>query len=223
MKKKHPQFILAMKADTLNSLPQGLSQVSLASFVINAVPDLIIREREQLETDEAYRQILPYVCVATKDDEVTKFMTYRRNKGVGESRLAGKVSIGFGGHIDLADVAHDNSVIDLFQTIGANASRELAEELRFEGFGEGDEIAMFDNGLILDHSNEVGRVHVGVALTALVPTGAQVFSNEAELELIGWHTASELLKSDFNLEPWSRFMLESFAANGVEAEEVEPA
>ena len=36
MQKKHPQFILAMAAGSLNTLPEGLSQVSMASFVQNA-------------------------------------------------------------------------------------------------------------------------------------------------------------------------------------------
>lgn len=223
MQKKHPQFILAMAAGSLNTLPEGLSQVSMASFVQNANSDLVIRERAQLEQDEAYRQIIPYVCVVIASEDKTLFVPYRRNQGVGESRLAGKVSVGFGGHIDLADIVHQDSVVDLFQTIGNAASRELGEELTFEG-ATSEEISMFDNGLLIDNSNEVGRVHLGVVLTALLPEGLSVKSNEEELEVMAPMTASELLESGLELEPWTKIVLEAVvAATAAAAEEVEPA
>jgi predicted NUDIX family phosphoesterase len=219
MQKKHPQFILAMAAGSLNTLPEGLSQVSMASFVQNANSDLIIRERAQLEQDEAYRQIIPYVCLAVADEEKTVFIPYRRNQGVGESRLAGKVSVGFGGHIDLADIVHQDSVVDLFQTIGNAATRELGEELIFEG-ASSEEISMFDNGLLIDNSNEVGRVHVGVILTALLPKGMTVKANEEELEVLAPMTATELLESGLELEPWTKIVLEAVVENTKLVEEV---
>lgn len=209
--KKHPQHILAIPDSCIDHVPTGMNATGLADFVEFAQDHLIIRQRAGLEEDTAFRQIIPYVCLATQLDGKTLFYPYVRNKGVGEERLVGNVSVGFGGHIDLADVQHNESVIDLFQTIGAAATRELSEELKFGGETTA-EIAMFDNGLLVDDSNDVGLVHLGVVLTALVPYGVEVTSNEPELELMAPMSASDLLASDLPLENWTRLVLESVVA-----------
>lgn len=78
--------------------------------------------------------------------------------------------------------------------------------------------------MLIDNSNEVGRVHLGVVLTALLPEGLSVKSNEEELEVMAPMTASELLESGLELEPWTKIVLEAVvAATAAAAEEVEPA
>lgn len=219
--KKHPQYILAVTNESLaDDLQQGMNIVSLNTFVAKAEDNLVIKQRAKLEQEPEFRQIIPYVCVATQRDDKLYFWPYRRTETSGEVRLQSNVSIGFGGHIDLADVMHDdNSVIDLLQTIGNAASRELSEELSLAGAGE--EINLFDNGVLIDDSNEVGKVHLGVVLTAILPNSVTPTSKEDALEVLPAMSARELLDSSLPLEPWTHIVLESIVK--VEAKEVEPA
>lgn len=217
--KKHPQYILAVTSDSLGDLQQGMNIISLNTFVAKAEDNLVIKQRAKLEQEPEFRQIIPYVCVATQRDDKLHFWPYRRTETSGEARLQGNVSIGFGGHIDLVDVMHDNSVIDLFQTIGNAAARELGEELDLAGAGE--EVNLFDNGVLIDDSNEVGKVHLGAVLTAILPNGVTPTSKEDALEVLPAMSARELLDSGLPLESWTRIILESIVK--VEVKEVEPA
>lgn len=218
--KKHPQYILAVTNESLaGDLQQGMNIVSLNTFVAKAEDNLVIKQRAKLEQEPEFRQIIPYVCVATQRDDKLRFWPYRRTETSGEARLQGNVSIGFGGHIDLVDVMDDNSVIDLFQTIGNAAARELGEELDLAGAGE--EVNLFDNGILIDDSNEVGKVHLGVVLTAILPQNVTPTSKEDALEVLPAMSARELLDSGLPLEPWTRIILESIVK--VEVKEGEPA
>ena len=55
--------------------------------------------RSQAESDEKYKQIIPYVII-THD---AKYLCYVRGKRAGEARLLGQMSIGIGGHINPGD------------------------------------------------------------------------------------------------------------------------
>lgn len=215
---KHPQSILAVRTkeivEVLN-LKEGMNACPLVGFTTAAQNSLVIAQREQLEKDETCLQILPYMLIVkASPKKPTKFKAYRRGKGVGESRLSGNVSIGFGGHVDLADVEHEESVINLHQTIMRAAVREVAEELIFDRHpdSDSDDLDIFDVGLILDSSNEVGRVHLGVVLGVLLPEGNDCVTAEEELEDMPFLTADELLSSGLPLENWTRIALEFFKA-----------
>jgi len=219
---KHSEYILAVDAvydNMVSGLEQGLSQIGLGDFCEAVAGSLVIRQRRFLETCSDYRQILPYVLLTQqREDGSTVFIPYFRAKGVGEERLLGNVSVGFGGHIDLADVVFTNdSIINLNQTIMTNVSRELSEELTMSSGGV--DLPVYDIGLIADDSNEVGKVHLGICLMMQLPAGVVVTANEPSLEIIEPMTAKELLdKYSDKLENWSRIVLEKFAGLGrVEA------
>lgn len=205
-----PQFILAVSSafDAKAELKPGMNMISLDQFIASAQSLLAIRERDHLEQDPNYRQIIPYVILAKKvGGSSHKFVPYVRTSQSGEERLRGNISIGFGGHVDLADVAQENSVINLAQTIGMAVGRELAEEVKI--FSESQDMPVFDNGLLIDDSNEVGKVHLGVVLTVVLREDAVITSNEDALEVLAPMTARELLESGLPLENWSRIFLES--------------
>ena len=206
-----PEFILAIKDSSFEGkLDQGMNSVSLNLFALMSQKDLIIGQREALETDPTYRQIIPYICLAkTGENGETLFYPYVRTKVSGEERLKGNVSIGFGGHIDLADVAHEDSIINLLETVGAAAARELEEEVDLSGGGEESSVDLFDNGLLIDDSNEVGKVHIGVVLTAMIPKEINPSSKEEALELLEPMTARQLLDSGLPVENWTKIVLES--------------
>lgn len=221
MSVKHPQFILAMDAAALAAYPHqynaGFDPVHWAE---QAQGHLVIRQRAQLENEPAFRQILPYV-VFVKDTpgQERRFAAYRRGKGVGESKLMGNASIGFGGHIDLGDVRQENSVVLLGLTIANAAEREIKEEVDFFGATGGIvqlslTVSLEDaQALILDNSNEVGRVHMGLVIFKQLPEPvATVGTRESELESLGLLTAQELLNTGDPLENWTRLILEHEAA-----------
>lgn len=223
--KKHPQFILAATKlffDAFKAKQESQSSIfeyNYTELLEDIQSHLIIGERHSLELNSDYRQILPYVIVRENDGSgVTKYVTYRRTSKVGEQRLAGNVSIGFGGHIDLSDIVYDNkSVISLSATIQSAAMREYAEELELidSSVVETENTTEYYKGdfiigelLILDDSNSVGKVHAGFIMIVDLPLNCKMTTVEEELESLPSMTAQELLSSDLPLENWTKIYLE---------------
>lgn len=223
VKKKHPVAILAMDQAYFAQHPQfgaGLTRYPAKLWVKEAQSHLLIREREMLEQEPQYRQILPYVFIrqlnATGD---YVYQVYRRTNKVGESRLAGNASAGFGGHIDLADIVFNESIIDLLATIFDAVDREVTEEIKAISPEHQPELSAavvsFDDCFILDDTNEVGTVHVGVVMTIDLPPGIDVICAENELTSAQPMTAKELLASDLPLENWTRIYMEAQVAKAA--------
>ena len=128
-----------------------------AQVYLNELMDYkMLVPRSKCETDEGFLQLIPYIAVVCGD----YVMAYQRVKA-GESRLDGKWSIGFGGHINDGDDSYFDGAV-----------REGREELTgFRAECLGPAI-----GFIYDSSNPVGRVHLGVlhvydfAKSPVVPT-----------------------------------------------------
>ncbi len=219
--KKHPQFILAMDASYFTNHPtfefkQGFNVFPSEDFIKEAQSHLVIRERETLEKDPTYRQVLPYVIVRQRNsDGKILYQPYRRTSMVGESRLAGNVSIGYGGHIDYDDIATDQDtpgVVNLYQTIFLAAAREVQEELNTRDHAN---TTMFNNTpltfpgyFILDDTNEVGKVHVGVIMFLDLPDNIDLDINEEELTYMPQMTAEQLAALDLPIENWSRIFFD---------------
>lgn len=192
------------------AMVQGMNPISVEALSAVATPHLVLGCRESLEKDESNRQFILYAVPMRSNGRTGKaeFFAYRRGKGVGEGRLLGNVSVGIGGHVDLADVVHSESVINLNSTIGIALTREIKEEVKFSG-GE-CELDLFSAGLLLDDSNEVGRVHLGVVMGLLLPDHIDMDCAEPELDTLGFMTAEELLSGTYPLENWTRIVLEHF-------------
>ena len=161
-------------------------------------PKACLGVREYLETNSTVVQIIPYV-VLHKDDLISN---YRRNKGVGESRLVGKVSVGWGGHVDTSmPYTHTNPAI-YSQLIKEAIERELAEELILPV--ETNLEALVFRGLIYLDSSPVDIVHLGLVFTLpVLPTA----SKETELEFLDLADKATLLART-DLENWTRYTLE---------------
>lgn len=207
-----PQFIIGVKTKTMREdigLKNGMSPVDIQQIVHLVQPGVVIGQRDALEADESVLQIIPGLVLSQFDTSagVMKYVPFRRTKLVGESRLAGNVSVMFGGHIDLGDVIHHESVINLVPTIGQAIGREIQEEVVFSGM-DGNDLSMFSVGVLLDDSDSVGRVHMGVIMNAQLPEGATALCAEEELESMAPMSARELLDSGLPLENWTRIILE---------------
>lgn len=158
--------ILCISADTFASakLESGFTafdnqaESCLGEWLMKAT----FEDREQAETNEGLRQLIPY-CVILRDE---KFLTYFRSKKQGDERLRGQMSIGIGGHIDEEDreeCAHG----EVFTYLNG-LSRELKEELGIDVTRE--QLAGTAVGVVFNDDTEVGRVHVGIVhLIAISP------------------------------------------------------
>lgn len=233
---KHPQHILAIDKDYTDGpdemdLKQGLnpgSEESYKHWLKDAIPHLVIRQRDGLETNPKYRQILPYTIILFADGPVAdvqwkdvEVFVYQRTKKVGESRLGGNYSIGVGGHIDCVDVgAGFDSVIDLASTLNTNINREvLNEELEFS-LGDGIIVTAQSHpdlfrakhlGFVRDDSNTVGKVHLGLVNIIVVPKAMVVRCKEQELITVGKMSPKAALASGFKFENWTQILLEALS------------
>lgn len=204
-------------------------------FLQTVQSDLVIREREYLDngvtTHESrrgedgkfkkgnprYKQVLPYLIARQKQADGTMlFFPYRRTSGVGESRLAGNGSVGYGGHVDLVDIIFQNSIIDLLKTILQSLGREADEEFTVYD-ADGNKVAIdmswfsFADLFILDDSNPVGELHLGLVMYLDIPTGYVLKATEDELTHVEPATAEALLADEsFKPENWTRIYLDHF-------------
>lgn len=145
--------------------------------------------RATVETDERYRQIIPY-AVIVQGEQV--FLVKRLRAG-SEARLHDLYSVGIGGHINPADHANARDVIE-----GALA-RELREELHIGAF------AAEAVGLIHSSEGAVSRVHTGVLYKIKTPGEVHV---REQHKLRGTFATIAQLQTHFEqLESWSQIAL----------------
>jgi len=148
-------------------------------------------KRKEVETDPAYKQLIPYVIL----HHGKNIFTYRRGKLLAEKRLMGNYSIGIGGHISVNDP-------NLFgTTYEQGLQREINEEIEIKS-----KYLVRIGGLINDDSNEVGKVHFGVVhiLTLEKPL---VIPREKSINETGFWNFSDLKKSIDKFENWSKICI----------------
>ena len=158
------------------------------------------KNREDVEEDCSFLQVVPYVILKCGDD----IMFYRRGKRGGERRLTGKYSVGIGGHVCIDDVSET-----FMSTYFNGMTRELNEEIMIPGImNRGSPYTLvLPNSMILDLSTEVGRVHLGMVY--ILPVQDQrVISIDAAVENIQFRTLSYLRSGELEFENWSKFCIE---------------
>lgn len=185
---------------TSGIFPFNLNNVSPENFhFLNR--KLVDNKDNKIYQDIAYLlpQILPYITVMDTDG---KYLTYSRNGT--ETRLHGSRSLGIGGHIDIYDF-YDRD-FELFnnpiETIAQATHREFLEEINVG--------AMFDNALlnrvIVDTTNSVGKVHVGLTTTLIVER--DTIQPQEELHDPQWLTVEELKATINQYENWSKLIIQ---------------
>lgn len=211
------ESILACNAAVFEKigLKQGLNMIHVDQLIPLIQNDLVIGQREALEVDESKRQLLPGLVLTRPNVKgETTFFAYQRGKGVGEQRLAGGVTVVLGGHVDLADIVHKDSVIDVGSTLIQGVARELQEEVVFSGAADND-LGISSLGAVIDDTNAVGRVHIGLIMTAALESHVNVECAEEELETLGFFTPQELLDSGLPLENWATIICQFFVDHGL--------
>jgi len=158
------------------------------------------RPRSEVETDPGFKQLIPYMifCHTDSSGNISIFQ-YVRGKGMGESRLHHKRSIGVGGHIAIDDQRQHSD--DVYRE---GMLRELHEEVVLHTAFTEQCI-----GLINDDSTEVGSVHLGI-VHRLDVAEPNVVSNESDLIESGFMPLDELRAYKDQMESWSAISLDAF-------------
>jgi len=189
----------------------NITRNKLLTFLQESNPTFI--PREQAETDESFLQVIPYITVAAHED--TSLLAYQR-QSAGEERLAGKWSVGFGGHIDDTD-CRNHSNICVAQCLFSAAYREVFEELEFSRtWGTHIVPSLSLVGLIYTgdfrDAGQVDRVHIGVNMVLPVLRKSDVApSNETgTAPNFKWADQDELDAMHDDMELWSRVCLPSY-------------
>jgi predicted NUDIX family phosphoesterase len=155
--------------------------------------------RRHLESDFSFRQIIPYVIIRRGPS----ILTYRRSAHGSEVRLRDRLSIGVGGHVEVADAAVRNGSLCLETTLLNAARREILEEV---GIQSSDASELRWLGVLLDDTTDVSRVHLGIVGVLEIGSIAVDLADPAITE-VGDCTL-DILRSQFTqLETWSRLAL----------------
>lgn len=146
------------------------------------------KKRSELEKDPNYRQPIVYFIIQRVEGlTFTEDVLLYKRKGGGESRLEGKYSIGFGGHVEQGDEGES-----ITETLHNAYLRELEEEL------PGLDI-FFEEifGVHWTNENEVDEVHLAIFMN--VATNTKIGDIElTEGTLIGYipeTTLNNMIKS----------------------------
>lgn len=165
---------------------------------------------------ELLRQGIAYTLVFKVDHKgEVLFLVYKRTKRNGEGRLAEKLSLAPGGHIEGCDLAYykqpigdgkymKSDTIDWSKTMTKNLGRELREEVQFksppfERLGRDLGIMIPETakpiGFVMDSRVEIGYVgntHFGAIFVTSAPSDASFSMKEECNTSIGWVGAQAL-------------------------------
>jgi predicted NUDIX family phosphoesterase len=169
--------------------------------VLLAPENVSFRPRSEVEKDPNFKQLIPYMIFCyTDSDGIVRLFQYVRGKGMGESRLHSKRSVGVGGHLSLDD---QNGLTEKRDVYREGMYRELREEVILDS-----EFTESCVGLINDDNSEVGRVHLGIVhrFDLVKPN---VISNEPDLIESGFVPVEEMLRDLSGFESWSAICIEA--------------
>jgi predicted NUDIX family phosphoesterase len=156
----------------------------------------IVANRDVLEHDEGYKQIVPYIAMRVADG---RYFRYARSGG--EERLVSKYSVGVGGHANLGDVIRGACSDEI---VFWAATRELHEEFVFKNILGVDYL-----GVINSNGSPVDRVHLGIAIIVMVD-GEEWICKEPDAispDECTWRSAEELMMEYELHESWSQILI----------------
>ena len=184
------------KCDPLALLEQGEAWVGPRQVLEDATGIYI--------GNKPIRQVIPYVVVV---DGQGKTLVYQRETSGNEARLHGLLSIGLGGHVDLADcVVADDGSIDLIKTIEASAARELEEEASY--ILAPKQITW--SGIIKLENTLVDQVHIGLVGYLTVKANEANFSEEiGNASFMTQDEIAAAVMDGAKLESWTTAILEN--------------
>jgi predicted NUDIX family phosphoesterase len=125
-------------------------------------PHLFFAERDYMERNSHYKQIIPYLILTRNGDAGLRVLAYQRRAAHTERRLGGLWSIGFGGHIEPLD--RTDAQVATLGLVEAAAMRELTEETGLAL----DADSFTRAGYINSDREDVSSVHFGVVYRVML-------------------------------------------------------
>lgn len=170
-----------------------------------------LQKRPECETDESVVQILPYITLVVEEEvngtKVNKYLTYRRPITGDENRLHGKLSLGWGGHIELT---HESANMKGF-VFTSECLRELREELSIFVFDVLVKNALTHSAVLYYQPNdEVGKYHLCVSLVIKINKNIhRIRPKTQEAINVAYLTKEEILtqNSPADIEAWSDLVI----------------
>lgn len=193
IQKNYDELILVVKrSDLFAHQPawSGLKTVNFEDYLSIIQTKKEFHPRSIMETDPAYKQIIPYLIFNFED----KYFLMQRAGDATETRLKNKYTLGIGGHVRQEDLSTE-SIIDW-------ARREFDEEINFNGT-----YTIHPLGILNDDSNPVGQVHLGFVM--LLKGSSDAISIKSELKNGTLLTLEECKQFFNNMETWSQIAFEA--------------
>ena len=193
--------VLVFKRDLLPDLPTDafIHDTDLLSDLIRIATFI---DRATAEHDPSYKQLIPYSIIRNEGS----VFQYKRSAWGQEPRLHGLYSIGVGGHVNRSDILP--LFTDVKSIIEWARERELTEEFNVKHLGQPRLI-----GLINDESDQVGRVHFGIAYEYCLDepkVEPREKRNHIQYDFI---PIEEAVTHKERYESWSRIVIEQYLSN----------
>jgi predicted NUDIX family phosphoesterase len=167
----------------------GVNNTNVESIVTTITNNQEYMQRSAAETNQLYKQIIPYMIFTFGD----AYFVMQRKATASEQRLAGKLSLGIGGHMNEEDM-NGKTIFDW-------AQREFEEEVSYSG-----NLKITTLGILNDDSNEVGKVHLGLVLLAQGDNDQIAIKDEHKSGVL--LTKQECLDKIDQFEGWSQLILQ---------------
>ena len=197
------ELILCFNKEQALALVEDVSGNASSFLSMSDQLDQYYIPRYMAEVSEELIHPIPYFAVVNEEG---KILLYQRGKGVGESRLAGKHSIGFGGHVELEKDCLSDIILtikSIKDSVISAQINESEEELEAEWIEDFHHLKV-----IYDSTDEVGKVHLGIASFLLVKSAT---TNEDQLVDMGFRSKEEIISMQesglIDLENWSLDLL----------------
>jgi len=158
----------------------------------------LFRNRNELEEDPSFKQIIPYAIVSNKDS----FYLFKRKSKQVERRLHNKSSLGVGGHMNPGNFMDSKE-------------QYLIDELKREFF---EEVNLLDGcliediefiGFINDDTISVGSVHIGLLYNIRV-SNKSVYINETDKMTADWIEKQYLAEFYEGMETWTKIVFDHY-------------
>jgi predicted NUDIX family phosphoesterase len=168
----------------------------------------LFRERNELEEDPAFKQIIPYAVISNEEPEAggvrrsQSYYLFRRSSGQTEKRLQNLYSLGVGGHMNPAipEGFEEHYFIN-------ELKREFFEEVRLSNGCYIEDIEFI--GFINDDTIPVSTVHIGLLYNIRVSKkDIQVY--ETDKMTATWIEKGNLAEFYEEMETWSKIIFDSY-------------
>lgn len=218
MAKKYGYDILVIPNDKISDMKKIVCEEDEHFGAEYCFEDYLVwMERERAEEDSAYKQPIPYVYLEAKN----KVALFQRYKG-GEQRLAGKHTVGIGGHVERCDALNDGTETAFSDVVDVALHREIAEEIIVDRethqsivqLDYSDTVPFIEMyGEEVNNKGGVNDVHIGLPFALKMSKKIDIRPRGDELKFIGWFSPDELLNDSekYDLEDWSIFVLKNLS------------